>query len=319
MYYVGIDLGGTNIKAGVVDEEGKILSKHSIKTNSDRHYTEILKDMAMIAKKVIEDANLNIEDINSIGVGSPGSPDCKEGVLIYTNNIPFRNVPVRKEIQKYINLPVFLDNDANCAAVAENIAGAAKDVSNSVTITIGTGIGSGVVIDGNIYGGMNYAAAELGHMVIVVDGIECTCGRKGCFERYASAVALVNQSKEGAEANPTSILNSLWKENNGKMSAKIPFIAARQNDATAIKIIEQYIKYLATGITNIINILQPDVIVIGGGVCNEGKYLIDPLKELVASEVYSRPELKQTEIRVAQMGNDAGLIGAAMLSKCQKR
>lgn len=314
MYYIGIDLGGTGIKAGVVDENGKIIHKDSVPTQSERHYSEIMKDMAMLSLKVVKDAGLDISDIKSIGIGSPGTPDCKEGVLIYANNLKFRNVPVRTEIQKYIDLPVYLDNDANCAALAESVAGAAKGTDHSITITLGTGVGSGVVINRKIYSGFNYAAAELGHNVIVADGELCTCGRRGCWEAYASATALIKQTQIAANRHPDSLVNKLVDGDASKIDAKTAFDAAKQGDEAGKNIVDQYIKYLAAGLVNVINAFQPQVVVVGGGVCKEGDYLLNPVREILAKENYSK-EGPHTQLKVAQMGNDAGIVGAAMLGK----
>jgi len=315
MYYIGIDLGGTYIKAGLVDDYGKIVLKNSIPTGKERPYQEIVKDMAMLVKNVIKDAQIDEKDVKSIGIGSPGTPNDKEGILVYANNLTnFVNVPLRAEIQKYIDLPVILDNDANCAALAESISGAAKDAKNSVTITLGTGVGSGVVIDGKLYSGFNYSAPEMGHMVIRIDGEQCTCGRKGCWEAYASATALIEQTKRAAMENKDSLINSLVDGDLSKIDAKTAFDAAKQGDETGRKVVEQYIKYLAEGLTNVINIFAPEVVAIGGGVSKEGEYLLKPLRELVYRDVYFKGE-PQTQIRVAQLGNDAGIIGAAMLGK----
>lgn len=315
MYYVGIDLGGTNIAVGLVDEDGKIIHKDSVPTFRERPYQEIIKDMAMLALKVINDSGVSIDQVKNIGVGSPGTPNCKDGILVYNCNLNFRNVPIRAEIQKYINLPVYLDNDANCAALAESVAGAAKGAKHSVTITLGTGIGGGVVIDGKTYSGFNYAGAELGHTVMVVDGEQCTCGRKGCWEAYASATALIRQTKAAAQENPESLINKLVNGDLSRIDAKTAFDAAKQDDETGEKVVKQYIKYIAEGLIDMINIFMPEVLVIGGGVCKEGEYLLKPLRELIKQGVYSKEEIPQTELRTAQMGNDAGIVGAAMLGK----
>lgn len=317
MYYIGIDLGGTNIAIGLVDENGKIIHKDSVPTLRDREYPEIIKDMAMLTLKVIKDAGVDINEVNSIGIGCPGTPNSRDGILIYANNLKFRNVPIRGEMHKYINLPVYLDNDANVAGLAESVAGAAKGTKHSVTITLGTGVGGGVVIDGRVYSGFNNAAAELGHMVITVDGEQCTCGRKGCWEAYASATALIEQTKDAARKNPESLINKLVGGDLSKIDAKTAFDAAKQGDETGQKVVDQYIKYIAEGLSNVINIFQPEIIAIGGGVCKEGEYLLKPLRELIRERVYSTEGLPQTEIKVAQMGNDAGIIGAAMLGKTE--
>lgn len=314
MYYIGIDLGGTNIAAGIVDEKGTVIRKDSIPTFREREYPEILKDMAMLALKLIDDEGLNLEDIKSIGIGSPGIADNKNGILIYANNLKFRNVPMREEIQKYIDLPVYIENDANCAALAESVAGAAKDAEHSITITLGTGVGSGVIINKRLYSGFNGAGAEIGHMTIIVDGKQCTCGRRGCWEVYASATALIEQAKEAAKSNPDSMINKLVEGDLSRLNAKIPFDAARQGDKTAETVVKRYIKYIGEGITNVINIFYPQVIVIGGGISKEGEYLLKPLRQYVYDNVYAK-DVQQTDIRIAEMGNDAGIVGAAMLGR----
>ncbi len=313
MYYIGIDLGGTNIAVGIVLKDGTIIRKASIPTFRERSYQEIIKDMAMLTLKLLEEENVKIEDVNSVGIGCPGTPNEKEGVIVYSNNIKFKNVPLRNEFQKYLNLPVYIDNDANVAALAESVAGAAKGAEYSVTITIGTGIGSGVVVNKKVYSGFNNAAAEMGHMVIVVNGEQCTCGRKGCWEAYSSATACISQSKAAAINNPDSIINKLVNNDLNMIDAKTAFDAARQGDESGKSVINEYINYLAEGIANTINILQPELVVIGGGVCKEGEFLLKPLRELVAKRVYTSEGVPLTEIKVAKLGNDAGIVGAAML------
>jgi len=315
VHYIGIDLGGTNIAVGLVDEEGKIIHKDSVPTLSEREYPEIIKDMAMLSLKVIEDSGVSLKEVKSIGIGSPGTPNTREGILVYANNLKFRNVPMRAEMQKYIDLPVYLDNDANVAALAESVAGACKGARHSVTITLGTGVGSGVVIDGKVYNGFNNAAAEMGHMVIVVDGEPCTCGRRGCWEAYASATALIRQTKRAAAANPDSLINKLVDGDLSRINAKVPFDAAKQGDRVGLQIVEEYIKYLAEGLANVINIFQPEIIAIGGGISKEGEYLLAPLRKLVMERVYTVEGVPQTRIVAAQLGNDAGIVGAAMLGK----
>ncbi|NSW91219.1 MAG: ROK family protein [Firmicutes bacterium] len=314
MYYIGIDLGGTNIAAGLVDENGVIIRKDSIPTLREREYPDILKDMAMLSLKLINEAGIDIKEVKSIGIGAPGTPDNKNGILLYANNLKFKNVPMRAEMQKYVNLPILIENDANCAALAESVAGAASDVKHSITITLGTGIGGGIVIDGKVYAGFNGAAAEVGHMTIVVDGELCTCGRKGCWEAYGSAMALIEQTKKAANENPDSLINKLVEGDLSKISAKTPFDAAKQGDKTAKKVVDRYLKYVAEGLTNLINIFTPEVLVIGGGVSKEGEYLLKPLREHICRDVYAK-DVPQTQLRVAKMGNDAGIVGAAMLGK----
>ena len=314
-YYVGIDLGGTNIKAGVVSSDGELLNKLSIKTNAKRPMEDIIHDMGKLALDVIKDMKLEVEDIASIGIGSPGTPDNKEGLLVYSNNLPFLNAPMRKLVREVVDLPVYIDNDANCAAMAEAVAGAAKGALDSVTITIGTGIGAGVIVNGRVYSGFNQAGSEFGHTVLVSGGLKCSCGRKGCFEMYCAASALARMTKEAADANPTSLLNEEIAKNEGKTNARIAFIAMRRGDEVAKQLVDTYIDFLSDGLANTINAFMPEILVIGGGVCNEGDPLLLPLRERTMSRPYFGPGVKKTEIRIAKMGNDAGIVGAAMVGK----
>lgn len=314
-YYVGIDLGGTNIKAGVVTSEGVILNKKSIKTNVNRTMEEIVSDMGRLATEVIAEAGLSKTDVAAIGIGSPGTPDNKTGYLVYANNLPFNMTPMRKIIRRIIDLPVYIDNDANCAAMAESVAGAAKGAADSVTVTLGTGIGSGVIINHRIFSGFNQAGAEFGHTTLVVGGVPCTCGRRGCFEVYGSASALIRMTKEAAQANPSSKLNEIIADKDGKVNAKVPFDAMRMGDAAAAHVVETYIEYLSDGLANVINAYMPEILVVGGGVCNEGDPLLIPLREKTMNKPYFGPGVRKTEIRLAEMGNDAGIVGAAMMGK----
>ncbi|MBR3760010.1 MAG: ROK family glucokinase [Ruminococcus sp.] len=313
-YYVGIDLGGTNIVAGVVDEEYNIIAKASTKTNCPRPEKEIADDMAKVALQAVKNADLTIDDIEWIGVGTPGIANSATGIIEYSNNLGFKNTPMVKYIQETIDKPVFIENDANAAAYGEYVAGAAKGAKNAVCITLGTGVGGGIIVDGKIYSGSNFAGAEIGHTVIEVDGAQCSCGRKGCFEAYSSATGLIRMTKEAIEMFPDCTMAEMAAEKN-KVTARTSFDAMRAGDKAAKDVVDKYIKYLAAGITNTINIFQPDVLCIGGGVCNEGDPLLLPVKALVKEEVYTRNSEKNAEIVIAKLGNDAGIIGAAFLGK----
>ncbi len=315
-YYIGIDLGGTNIKAGVVNENYEIIAKASAKTKCPRPAKEIAGDMAAVSIEAAKQAGISIDDVEWIGIGTPGIADNVNGTIPYSNNLGFKDVPIRKYIQEKINKPVYVANDANAAAYGEFVAGAAKGSTDAVCITLGTGVGAGVIIGGKIFTGRNLAGTEIGHMVIEVDGPQCTCGRKGCFEVFSSATGLVNMTKQAKDENPGSILNKYF-EQDGKVSARHAFNAMREGDAAGKAVVDKYIKYLAAGIANVINIFQPDILCIGGGVCNEGDPLLLPMKELVAKEIYTRMLDCNTEITVAKLGNDAGIIGAAFLGKAQ--
>ncbi|MGN0601645.1 MAG: ROK family protein [Oscillospiraceae bacterium] len=311
-YYIGIDLGGTNIKAGVVNENFTIVSKATCKTKLPRPAEEICADMAEIALEAIENAGLTLNDIESVGIGTPGTANSSTGIIEYSNNLGFLNVPIVKLMKTHIPKPCYVENDANAAAYGEFIAGAAQGANDAVCITLGTGVGGGIIINKKIYSGFNFAGAEIGHTVIDPNGPECTCGRKGCFEVFSSATGLIRMTKEAMEYNKDSLL---WEAGNqeGKVSARTAFNAMRMGDQTAKAVVDKYIRYLACGITNTINIFQPDILCIGGGVCNEGDPLLVPLKELVEKEVYTKNSAKNTEIVIAQLGNDAGIIGAAFL------
>jgi len=313
MYYIGVDLGGTNIATGIVTEEGKLIKKKSIPTLRHRNYQEILKDMGELCLTIIKEEGISLNEVASVGVGSPGTPDPENGILVYANNLKFKDVPIRTELQKYINVPVYLENDANCAALGEAVAGAAKGYKNSVTVTLGTGVGGGIILDGKIFSGSFYGGGEIGHHVIVADGEPCTCGRKGCWETYASATALIREARIAVIRNPESGLAKLVGGDINLINAKVPFDAAQSGDPVGQELIDNYIKYLGMGIANVINIIQPEIVVIGGGVCAQGDNLLNPLKEIVKKNVY-QGTLK-TELRIAELGNDAGIIGAAMLGK----
>jgi glucokinase len=312
--YIGVDMGGTKIAAGIVDPQGNILAKDSIPTLRERGYKEVIKDMAELILRLIKTYNFDVKDFEYIGVGIPGSINKKEGILIYANNFDYNNAPIAAELQKYINLPVYLENDANCAALGEYVAGAAIGTKNSVTITLGTGIGGGIVLGGKIYSGFNDAAGELGHTVIASGGEKCTCGREGCWEAYASATALIAQTKKAVLENPDSIINRLVDKDLEKIDAKTAFDAERLGDRTGAQVVEQYIKYLAEGLTNIINIFTPEILAIGGGVSKEGENLLGRVREMVEKIIYFKGEPK-TRIVQAKMGNDAGIVGAAMIGR----
>ncbi|HBN85724.1 MAG TPA: glucokinase [Clostridiales bacterium] len=313
MYYLGIDVGGMSIKVGIVDQNGSILVKDKFHTGNERSYQEIIRDIGEFSVNMIEKSGVGIENIKSVGIGIPGTPDCKNGVLIYANNLSFRNVPFREDLKKYFNCPIYIDNDANVAALAEAVAGVCKDASISMTITLGTGVGSGLVIDGKVYGGFNYAAPEIGHMVIVEDGYLCTCGRYGCWEAYASATGLIRMTKDIAQRFPGSEIHRICNHDLGNVDARTAFQAKRAGDFAATLVIQRFTKHLATGIVNLINLFQPEILAIGGGLSKEGDYLMDDVKKIVYSEIYSKDPVPQCRIEYAKMGNDAGIVGAAFL------
>ena len=311
-YRIGIDIGGTNIACGIVDDDCRIIARSKVKTNSPRPYSEILEDIKQSVRMACAEAGLSPSGAECVGIGCPGTCNHDSGVVEYSNNLGFVNVPLRGDMESEFGIKVYLDNDANAAAFGEYCAGSAKGSRNAVVITLGTGVGSGIIIDGKLYSGSNFAGGEIGHTVIVADGLPCTCGRKGCFEAYSSATGLVRMTAEAAELNPSSLVAELIRRD-GKVSARTAYLAMKQGDPTGFAVTEQYVKYLACGITNTINIFQPDILCIGGGVCNEGDTLLLPLRARVAEQIYSRNSAKNTEIVICSLGNDAGIIGAAML------
>lgn len=314
MYNIGIDLGGTNIAAAVVDGNGKIICKASTPTRVEQGFQAIVKSMADLSRSLIEEAGLKPKDINSVGIGSPGTIDQEKGEIVHAYNLGFNHSPIREEFIKHLGLPVYIGNDANVAAYGEFVYGAGNGkYKDLVAVTLGTGLGAGIVLNGKLVCGSFNGGGELGHVVLVVDGEQCNCGRKGCWEKYSSATALIEQAKKAAEKNPSSLLNQLVENDLSKMNAKIPFDAAQQGDRVAQDVIYEYTRLLAIGVGNIINMIQPEVIVIGGGVSAQGDNLLKPLVEMVKKEVFGGGDYLNTKIMIAELGNDAGIIGAAEL------
>ena len=317
MYRIGVDLGGTNIAAGIVNAEGVILYRASIPTGAHRPADEIAADMAALCHSLIKEAGISIDEIASVGIASPGVANHDTGVVEYANNLPFRNFPLADKLKAGFPVPkVTIENDANAAAWGEAKVGAAKGSKSSIMITLGTGVGGGIIIDDKIYSGFNYAGAELGHIVIVCDGNPCSCGRKGCWEAYSSATALVRMTEkkiaECAATGKKTLMADMAAER-GKVSGRTSFDAMRAGDEAAKEVVDSYIKHLACGLINIINIFQPEVLSIGGGISNEKDNLLTPLVPLVSAETYGNGIVRPTEIRIATLGNDAGIIGAALL------
>ena len=315
MYYLGIDLGGTNIAAGVVNDKMELVYKTSIPTDSKGGADSVIERMAEASKQAIAGAGIQVEDVKSIGIGSPGAIDPVNGVVIYANNLGFKDLPMAEMLGKYFpGIPVRVENDANVAAWAEAKCGAAAGTKDSVTITLGTGVGGGLVINGQLYSGFNHAGAEMGHIVINEGGRPCTCGRNGCWEAYASVSGLIKTTQEHMEKNPDSLM---WKISPSldKVNGLTSFDAMRKGDAEAQKVVDEYLHSVATGIVDIVNVLQPEVLCIGGGISKEGDYLLIPVKKFAEAEMYARFNETKTDIRIAKLGNDAGIIGAALLGQ----
>lgn len=316
MYYLGIDLGGTNIAVGIVNEACEIVAKATSSTATD-NAEQIADAMAATARQALEKAGATLADVPWIGLGSPGTVNKATGIIEYANNLPFLNTPMRDMLSERLDgKPVYMENDANAAAFGEYMAGALKGAQDAIAITLGTGVGGGVIIEGKIYSGSNFAGAELGHMVIVADGWPCTCGRLGCWESYASATGLIKATKIHMEKAPKD--SALWTIVGGdinKVNGRTAFDAMRQGDPVGKEIVDEYVKYLSVGLINIINIFQPDILCVGGGVGNEGENLLAPVRKIVEKEQYGHNPDAATKICKALLGNDAGIIGAAMLGK----
>ncbi len=306
--YIGIDLGGTNIAVGIVDGEGKILSKTSSPTCSRRSFEEVVKTMADTCFEALSRGGYTEKDIEAIGIGAPGTINNKNGTVMFASNLGWTDVPLTAELQKYINIPVNIENDANAAAYGEYMMCGA-DVKDFIFITLGTGIGGGIIINGEIYRGFNGAGAEIGHNSFIFGGERCNCGKRGCWEVYGSVSGLIKQTKRAIEENPNSIMAKAEK-----IDGRTAFDAAKQGDKAAAKVVSRYIEYVADGICSIVNIFEPEVLLIGGGISKEGDYLLDPIKEYCRNNYYCK-HIEQTELGIATLGNDAGIIGAALAAK----
>ncbi len=312
MYNIGIDLGGTNIKVGLVDENYNIVAKATTKTNLPRPAEEICGSIVETVWEVLNQAKVTIGEVNSIGIGTPGTANRNSGVVLYSCNLGFKNTDLRSIIKEKLGKEVYVENDANAAAFGEVLAGAGKGYKDVVVVTLGTGVGGGIIIDGKIYTGFNFCGAELGHTVIHFGGRQCGCGRKGCFEAYSSATALINMTREGMEAHPDSKMWQIAGSLDG-VDGKTAFDGWRAGDAAASDVVDMYIEYLGCGLTNIVNTFQPEVLLIGGGICKEGENLTKPLEKILARDSYCIDPERSTKLDIAKLGNDAGIIGAAYL------
>ena len=314
MYKIGIDRGGTNIATAVVNDKFEIIGKGNLPTKAPRDAYEIAKDMAKTVDMACEDAGVSKSEIDWIGVGAPGCVNIGTGLIEYSCNLDFNNVPMIEYIEQLTGIKCYMENDANAAAYGEFLAGAGKDVSDFIAITLGTGVGSGIIINNRIFSGANFFGGELGHTVIKMDGAECACGRKGCWEAYASATALINQTKEAMQKNKDS---KLWEvaPSLDDVCGKTVFDAQQMGDKTACEVVDKYLEYVACGIVNVINTFQPELVCIGGGISKQKDNIVVPIRKYVEKYRYTKYAQKQTQIMVAQLGNDAGIIGAAMIGK----
>ena len=314
MVYVGIDLGGTSIKAGLVDEQGKILCKATCPTLVERGARPVVDDMAKLSLEVIEKDGYTLNDVKAIGIGLPGIQDPRTGIVPFCTNLYWHEVPVIEWMQETIQKPIYIGNDATVAGLAESVAGVSAGIENSVFLTLGTGVGGGIVLGGKVYSGTNGVGSELGHMITVIDGEKCTCGNRGCWERYASATALIRMGREAAEKHPESLIAASVNGKLDDITAKTVIDAAKAGDAVANEVFERYVYYLCAGLVNIINFIDPEVIVLGGGVSHAGQFLLDAVNRRLPSMVFYKT-MPYARVALATLGNDAGIIGAAMLGR----
>lgn len=318
--YIGIDVGGTNLVAAVVDEENTIVARAKRRTAESATVEMLCDDLVLLAKEAAISANLRLDEIKDVGIGFPGSVDRKQGIVRYTPNAPFRDTNIREWFHKSWDVPVFVGNDANCASLGEYYAGAARGKHSAVVVTLGTGVGIGAVVEGQSFLGFNGNGMEGGHTVIVVDGAQCNCGRRGCWEQYSSATALKRLTREEMERSPESAMWQMCEGSTSNVGGRTAFQAARNGDEAGKRVVGMYLKYLATGLTNLVNIFQPEILCLGGGVSNEADDLfLEPLRDLVAGERYNsrQKDAPQTLLVKCQLGNDAGVIGAALLGRVQ--
>lgn len=314
MYYIGVDLGGTNIAAGIVNQEGEILYKDSVPTGTGGS-AAIAERIGTLVDGLLEHQGIKLEELSAMGVGVPGTANQETGLVEYANNLGMEDEPFLQMLKsRFPGVLLAFENDANAAAYAEYRFGTAKGASSMIMVTLGTGIGGGMIFGGELFEGINYAAGEFGHFTIKYDGLPCNCGRRGCFEKYASATALVEQTKEAMEKHPESELWQLCGGNPDQVDGKVLFMGVRNGDRTAKEVLDTFTGYLGTGIIDLVNIFQPEIICLGGGISKAGEFLTAPVQKMMARESYTRMSKRRPKIVTASLGNDAGIIGAALLA-----
>lgn len=318
-YYLGLDVGGTYMVAGVVDGNHRIIAKESIPTRAKRTIDEITADMAEVSKQAVRKAGLQMEDISSWGIGMPSYVNPRTNLLVHANCFGWKNVPIYDYLKKHISLPTYIANDANCATYGEVLAGAASQYTDAIMLTLGTGVGGGIIMGKKIYSGSDHMGAELGHTKLVYNGEPCTCGQKGCLEAYCSSTALIRIMKEELKENKESLIWELCGKDVNHVNGEILFQAAQKGDTLAIRIVDEYVSRLAAGISTFITIFRPEVILLGGGIAHAGDLLLKPLNERLRSCTFAAEEIGIPPVIRAKLGNDAGLIGAALLEKTMQQ
>lgn len=314
-YHLGLDVGGTNMVAGIVDSDYNIIARESIPTNAGRPVGEIAFEMAEVSRAALRKAGLGLGDVASWGIGMPSYVNPATNLLVHANNFGWKNVPIYDHLGKHIGIPTFIQNDANCATLGEVLAGAAKDYTDVVMLTLGTGVGGGIVLGKKIYAGADNMGAELGHTKLVYNGVECTCGQKGCLESYCSSTALIRQAREAVRETPASMILEMCGGDPAKIDGRCVFDACKLGDRVAVRLIDQYTSYLAAGMSTFITIFRPQVMILGGGMAEAGDCLFVPLEEKLRSSTFAAGEIGVPRIVKAALGNDAGIIGAAFLDR----
>lgn len=314
-YVIGIDLGGTSAKGGLFTENGELLCEDRTNTNKEDGFEGTLKKLAALAKTLAQKGGVSFAEVAAIGCGAPGVVDSRRGVVLRWSNFDWQDVPFAKTLSALTDKPVYVANDANVAALGEAKFGATAQYQSSILLTLGTGVGGGIVFDGKLIEGYQSAGAELGHITIREGGLPCACGRRGCYEKYASATALVSQTRHAMVEN---LHSKMWELVDGKIEnvgGKTAFEAARLGDVTAKRVIDQYVGYLSEGIADFVNILRPEAIVLGGGIANEGETLFEPLRKAVDERTYIAMDIVPLKIVGAKLGNRAGMYGAYAIAK----
>lgn len=313
LYSVAIDLGGTNIGAGVVDKNGELLTKVSVPVADSGNIEGLLHEVAEAARLAVSDIGMEISDMLFAGVGIPGVCRSEKGPVIFAPNIYWKEIDAAAALEKELGIQVLLGNDADCAALGEYRLGFGRQFKSMLMLTLGTGVGGAVIYDGELFSGLGPFGGEFGHIPIVHGGVQCGCGKRGCFEAYASAIALKRQTRELAAEHPESLIWEMCKGDLSNVGGRTAFDAADMGDETGAAVVEQYISYLADGISGLVNVLRPEVVILGGGVSNQGASLIDPLNEKVRSMCYASGGIEPPRVIKARLGNSAGIIGAGLL------
>lgn len=313
-YFIGVDLGGTNIKFGIVSEKGEILQKGILSAQANLGRDAILNNINKAIEQSLAFAKEKKIRIKGIGVGSPGTVNLESGKIEGScPNLPqMVNVNLKGWLSKRFKFPIFVDNDANLMALAESKFGAAKGYKNALCLTIGTGIGGGIILDGKLFHGSNFAGAEFGHMTICYNGLKCRCGGIGCLEMFASASGMVRDAIKLLRRDKKSVIHKLIKRDLNRLTTELIFEAERKGDALATNAINRACAYLGAGIASAVNLLNPQVVVIGGGVSQGGNNFIQRIKKEVKRRAFPSAT-KNLKVVKAKLGNAAGFIGAAML------